>query len=139
MGMRVLGLDVGDKRIGVALSDPLRIIANPIEVYVRQGAERDTDYFAKFISEREVTTVVIGLPLNSDGTESEQTAKTRVFAGSLQTKTSAQIVFMDERFTTQAAEEVLLEADLSRADRKKVIDKVAAVIILQDYLNQKKR
>lgn len=139
MGMRALGLDVGDKRIGIAVSDPLRIIANPLEVYSRQGAERDTDYLAGMIAAKEVTTVVIGLPLKMDGTDSEQTVKTRGFAEKLAAKTKAEIVFMDERFTTAEAEDVLIEADMKRADRKKVIDKVAAVIILQDYLNLKKR
>lgn len=137
--MRALGLDVGNKRIGIAISDPLRIIANPLEVYNRQGTNRDTDYLAKMIAEREATTVVVGLPLNEDGTDSEQTTKTRVFATALGQKTNAEIVFTDERCTTAEAEDMLIEADLSRADRKKVIDKVAAVIILQDYLNNIKR
>ena len=133
--MRVLGLDVGDKRIGVAVSDPLRIVASPLEVYERRGGARDLDYIAALAETYGADTVVIGLPLKMEGGDSEQTKKTREFAAALAGRTAAKLIFTDERCTTSAAEEALLEANLPREERKKLIDKVAAAILLQDYLN----
>jgi putative Holliday junction resolvase len=137
--MRALGLDVGDKRIGIAVSDPLRMIAGPVEVYERRGADKDTAYLAALIAARDVSVVVVGLPLKLDGTDSAQTEKTRAFAETLRGATKAEVVFADERLTTWEAEDTLIEAGVDRAGRKKLVDKVAAVILLQDWLNVKKR
>ncbi len=132
---RVVALDVGDVRIGIASSDLLKMIASPFAVYVRKNTEEDFLYFKNLLIEREADTLVIGLPLSLDGTESLQTQKVRAFAAELAKYTDIPMVFVDERMTTCAAEDVLLEGNVSRKGRKKVVDKIAASIILQDYLN----
>ena len=139
--MRILGLDVGDKTIGVAVSDPLLISANGITTIERIGIRKDAGKVIDYIKEYECQKVVIGLPLKLDGTESPQTLKVIEFANMLANKLrsiamqNVEIDFADERYTTVMAEKVLIEADLSRKRRKEVIDKQAAVLILQSYLN----
>lgn len=133
-----MALDVGDVRIGIAVSDLMGIIANPLETYTRRGdAERDAKYIADLAKAHEVELFVSGLPLGLNGLENEQTAKTRAFIQQLQKQTDAPVKFMDERFTTLSAERVLIEGNVRRENRKKVIDKVAATIILQNYLDSK--
>jgi RNAse H domain protein, YqgF family len=139
--MRILGLDVGDKTIGVAVSDPLLISANGVTTIERIGIRKDAGKVIDYIKEYECQKVVIGLPLKLDGTESPQTLKVIEFANMLANKLrsiamqNVEIDFADERYTTVMAEKVLIEADLSRKRRKEVIDKQAAVLILQSYLN----
>ena len=139
--MKKIGLDVGDKTIGVAVSDALNITAQGIMTIERIGIKKDTTAVIDLIKEHLCDTVVMGLPLNLDGTDSPQTEKVRQFATKLENKLRAErmgdvkIVYQDERLTTVMAERVLIDADLSRAKRKKVIDKQAAVIILQSYLD----
>ena len=139
--MRILGLDVGDKTIGVAVSDPLLISANGITTIERIGIRKDAGKVIDYIKEYDCNKVVIGLPLKLDGTESPQTLKVIEFANMLANKLrsiamqNVEIDFADERYTTVMAEKVLIEADLSRKRRKEVIDKQAAVLILQSYLN----
>ncbi|MBR1971170.1 MAG: Holliday junction resolvase RuvX [Clostridia bacterium] len=133
---RIIGLDVGDVRIGIASSDLLRIIASPLETYKRKGDDRDFEYIANLVKEKDADTIVCGLPYSMDGTESEQTKKTRDFAEKLQTYTDAKIVFVDERLSSWAAEQMLLDDDMSRKNRKQVIDKVAASIILETYMQK---
>lgn len=133
-----MALDVGDVRIGIAVSDLMGIIANPLETYTRRGdAERDAKYIADLAKSHEVELFVSGLPLGLNGLENEQTAKTRAFIQQLQKQTDVPVKFMDERFTTLSAERVLIEGNVRRENRKKVIDKVAATIILQNYLDSK--
>ncbi|MDO4471536.1 MAG: Holliday junction resolvase RuvX [Bacillota bacterium] len=139
--MKKIGLDVGDKTIGVAVSDALNITAQGIMTIERIGIKKDTTAVIDLIKEHLCDTVVMGLPLKLDGTDSPQTEKVRQFATKLENKLRAEsmgdvkIVYQDERLTTVMAERVLIDADLSRAKRKKVIDKQAAVIILQSYLD----
>ena len=139
--MKKIGLDVGDKTIGVAVSDALNITAQGIMTIDRIGIKKDTTAVIDLIKEHLCDTVVMGLPLKLDGTDSPQTEKVRQFATKLENKLRAErmgdvkIVYQDERLTTVMAERVLIDADLSRAKRKKVIDKQAAVIILQSYLD----
>ena len=139
--MKKIGLDVGDKTIGVAVSDALNITAQGIMTIERIGIKKDTDKVIALIKEHMCDTVVIGLPLKLDGTDSPQTEKVRDFRIKLENKLRANrmgniiVDFYDERLTTVMAEKVLIEADLSRAKRKKVIDKQAAAIILQSYLD----
>ena len=139
--MKKIGLDVGDKTIGVAVSDALNITAQGIMTIERIGIKKDTAKVIELIKEHMCDTVVIGLPLKLDGTDSIQTEKVREFRTKLENKLRAErmgdinIVYQDERLTTVMAERVLIDADLSRAKRKKVIDKQAAVIILQSYLD----
>ena len=142
--MRVIALDVGDKTIGVAVSDPLMITAQGVTIIDRIGIRKDADKVLKMIREYECTTVVIGLPLNLDGSDSVQTQKVRDFRTMLENKMRStavkgvDVVFQDERFTTKMAESVLIDADVSRKKRKTVIDKQAAVIILQSFLDRQR-
>lgn len=139
--MRKIGLDVGDKTIGVAVSDPLDITAQGITTIERVGIKKDTGRVLDYIKEYGCDTVVIGLPLKLDGSDSPQTEKVREFRQRLENKLTGSgmndvtIEYYDERLTTVMAERVLLEADMSRKKRKEVIDKQAAVIILQSYLD----
>lgn len=139
--MKKIGLDVGDKTIGVAVSDALNITAQGLMTIERIGIKKDTDRVIELIKEHMCDTVVIGLPKKLDGTDSPQTEKIYEFRNKLENKLKAnrmgdtKIEYYDERLTTVMAERVLIEADLSRAKRKKVIDKQAAVIILQGYLD----
>ena len=139
--MRKIGLDVGDRTIGVAVSDALDITAQGITTIERVGIKKDTGVILDYIREYGCDTVVIGLPLKLDGTDSPQTEKVREFRQRLENKLTGsgmndiKVEFYDERLTTVMAERVLLEADLSRKKRKEVIDKQAAVIILQSYLD----
>lgn len=136
---RVMALDVGDVRIGVAVSDLMGIIANPLETYTRKGdVAKDAIYIANLANQHEVDLFVSGLPLGLNGKENEQTQKTRAFIEELQKHTEIPVRFMDERFTTLSAERVLIEGNVRRENRKKVIDKVAATIILQNYLDSKR-
>lgn len=136
--MRKLGIDYGDSRIGLALSDPMGIIASALETFVRFKDNRDFEYLAKVVQTNEVDTIVVGLPKNMDGTEGIRVELTRAFCEQLKGYTSANIVFRDERLTSMQAERTLLEADLRRDKRKQLIDKMAAQIILQSYLDTKR-
>ena len=139
--MRAISLDVGDKTIGVALSDMLGITANGLMTIDRVGIRKDADKVLNLVKEHGCDTIVMGLPLNLDGSDSVQTEKVRDFRKMLENKMMStgmkdiQVVFQDERFTTKIAESVLIEADVSRKKRKQVIDKQAAVVILQSYLD----
>ena len=139
--MRKIGLDVGDKTVGIAVSDPLGMTAQGIMTLERVGIRKDTGKILDMVKEYECDTIVIGLNKKLDGTDSPQTEKVYEFRTMLENKMRStgmkgiEIVWQDERFTTAMAERVLIDADVSRKDRKKVIDKQAAVIILQSYLD----
>lgn len=132
-----MALDVGDVRIGVAVSDMLGITANPRETYVRKGKtfEDDINYFVKYAKEEDADAFVIGLPMNMDGTEGPRAEATREFGDALKEASGLQVIYVDERLTTVSAERMLIGADVRREKRKQVIDKVAATIILQSYLD----
>lgn len=131
---RIMALDIGDKRVGIALSDPMKIVANPFDTLKRVEIKGDINKIVKMIEENDVETVVCGLPKLLNNTESLQTQKAREFADMLRERTTAKVVMMDERLTTVQAQRVLLEADVRREKRKEVIDKLAATVILQSYL-----
>ncbi|MBR2546921.1 MAG: Holliday junction resolvase RuvX [Eubacterium sp.] len=139
--MRKIGLDVGDKTIGIAVSDPLGITAQGITTIERVGIRKDTTKVLEMIDEHDCDTVVVGLPLSMSGSDSEQTKKVRDFVTMLTNKLvstghkDVKVVWQDERLTTVQAERILIEGDVRRRDRKKVIDKQAAVLILQTYLD----
>jgi putative Holliday junction resolvase len=133
--MRIGGLDVGDRRIGVAVSDEQGWTAQGIEVVHRTKLAADLDALRAVFAPYEPTTIVIGLPKNMNGTLGPQAEKVLAFAREVEQGLAVPIVMWDERLSTVGAERVLLEADLSRAKRRKVIDKVAAVFILQGYLD----
>lgn len=133
---RLIGLDVGDKRIGIALSDPLRITAQGIESYTRQDSEeKDVAYIAEMIRKNDVEFIVCGLPKNMNGTIGPQAEKVMAFAEKLSVASGVRIEYFDERLTTVLVERTLIEADMSRGKRRKVVDKLAAVTILQGYLD----
>ena len=140
--MRLMGLDVGTKTVGIALSDPLQMTAQPHSTLRYQSEGEAHKKILLLIRLEEVETIVAGLPLNMHGTEGPQAAFVRKFIESLKKSPAAaktNVIFWDERLSSVGAERALLEADLSRAKRKKVIDKMAAVFILQGYLDSRQR
>ena len=134
--MRKLGVDFGDARIGLALSDPLDMFASGLETYNRKNLQADLEYIKNIVKEKQVGTLVVGLPLNMDGSKGIRVEKTEQFCEEIKKLCDVKIVFMDERLTTVQAEKMLIEQNVRREDRKKVIDKVAATIILQSYLDK---
>ena len=137
--MTVMGLDLGEKTIGVAVSDPLELIAHGVEVIRRQNRKKDLARLAEIVRERGVTLVVLGLPRHMNGTLGQRAEETLAFARELEKYLQIPVVTQDERLSTVAAEKALLEADLSRRRRRAVIDMTAAVLILQAYLDKKSR
>lgn len=138
--MRILALDVGDKTIGLAISDPLMITAQGLEVIRRSGWTKDVARLAEVINQYGVGTLLIGLPKNMNGTIGPRGEETLEFAERLKnTFTGIDIRMWDERLSTVAAQRSLIEADVSRAKRRQVIDKMAAVFFLQGYLDSLKR
>ncbi len=133
--MRILGLDVGDKRIGVAVSDPMGWTAQGLEVLMREDSGSDILRLKEIVKEYHVEAIVVGIPKNMDGTLGEQAEKVHEYIEALKEALGLPMIPWDERLSTVAAERSLLEADMSRAKRKRVIDKVAAVLILQGYLD----
>lgn len=136
--MRIMALDLGDSRIGVAFSDPMHIIANGYETYSREKTDADFEHIVSLVKEKDVGVVVIGLPINMDGTMGERVDKSKLFGEKLKTllPENVKIDYMDERLTTVSAERMLIDADVRRDKRKTVIDKIAATIILQSYLDK---
>lgn len=134
MDKRIVALDVGDRRIGIAVSDPLGITAQPLETYTRVGYGPDTRHIAQIAKQYETDQILCGLPRNMDGTQGFQVDKVREFASKLE-ELGLVISYYDERMTTMLAEGALLEANMRREDRKKKVDMVAAVMILQSYLD----
>lgn len=132
---RVMALDYGDVRIGIALSDITRFLASGFENYTRVNLETDCKHIAEIITNNNVKVVVLGLPLNMDGSAGVRVEKTKEFAEELKKYTTATIDFLDERLTSVSAEKILISADVSRKKRKEVLDKLSATIILQDYLD----
>ena len=137
MNKRIVCLDIGDVRIGVAVSDPTGTIATPVEIIRRVGWGPDTQRI-KSICDRYGTDLILsGLPLNMDGTEGFQAKKVRDLCAQLE-KAGLSVMFQDERLSTVSAEEVLIEGGVSRSGRKQVVDKVAASVILQQWLAAQK-
>jgi putative holliday junction resolvase len=132
----IAGLDLGDKTIGVALSDLRRSVATPVEVIRREKFTLDATRLLSLLTARGAVGIILGLPLNMDGSEGPRVQSTRAFARNLEKLTPLPITFWDERLSTVAAERALLEADTSRKGRKEVIDKVAASYILQGALDR---
>jgi len=131
---RVLGLDIGDRRIGIALSDESRIIASPHSVLERVGWGPDSKKIAALMRETGAELIVSGLPLNMDGTAGFQAQKMLDFCNVL-TKLGFQVVFQDERLSTVTAEDALIDGGVRREERRHVVDKVAAAVILQAWLD----
>ena len=142
--MRVMGLDVGDRTIGVAISDALLITAQGKETIFRQSLKQDIDRLVDLINEYEVTKIVAGMPYNMNGSIGPQGEKTKQFMDKLEKKLTysdrikgkIELFFWDERMTTLSATRLLIEADMRRDKRKEVVDKLAATMILQGFLDR---
>lgn len=135
--MRLLGLDVGEIRIGIAVSDPLGKTAQPTTVIIRKDIQTDTKELKKVIKQYQAEKVIVGLPLNLDGSLGLQGEAVKAFAAEVEGKIGVPLEFHDERLTTKVARKVLLEGDVSRKRRRKIADKLAAALILQGYLDRK--
>ena len=136
--MRTMSLDLGSRTIGVAVSDLTGLIANAVETISRTSPERDFVRIGELLSQWEVGEIVLGYPKNMNGTIGERGKLSEVFAEELRNRfTGVVVVLWDERLSTVAAERVLIDADLQRKKRRKVIDMMAAVVILQNYLDSK--
>ena len=137
--MRILGLDLGSKTIGVAVSDPLAITAQVLTSIHRTTLAKDLEAIVGLVEENQIQELVIGLPINMDGSRGGAVDQVETFIGQLSARLAVRIIPWDERLSTVAAEKILLEADLSRAKRRKVIDRLSAAIILQGYLDSRPR
>jgi putative Holliday junction resolvase len=136
---KLLGLDLGTKTIGVAISDGMRYSATPLETIKRQKFTQDAERVVQLIAENDAVAVVLGLPLNMDGSEGPRAQSTRAFARNLAQKIAIPIVFWDERLSTSAVTRTLIEADVRRDRRAEVVDKLAASYILQGALERLRR
>jgi putative Holliday junction resolvase len=133
--MRFMGLDFGDKRIGIAVSDEQGLIAMPKDTLHREAARKDIDRLAELANEEGVGEILVGMPISMDGSHGPQARKVMKFVQMLSERVEIPVVPWDERLTTVAAERILIEADVSRSRRRRVIDKVAAAYMLQSYLD----
>jgi putative Holliday junction resolvase len=132
---RLLGLDIGSKTVGLALSDVSRAIATPLETLRRGKFRDDAQWLLKLVAEHDVGALVLGLPVNMDGSEGPRCQSVRQFAANLLAVADLDITFWDERLSTVAAERAMLEADMSRKKRAENVDKIAAAYILQGLLD----
>lgn len=135
---RIMGLDVGDKTIGVAVSDLMGLTAQGVKTIKRVGKKKDIEVLKEIIKERQVNKIVSGLPKNMNGTLGPQGEKVIKFCELLEEETGIKIEYWDERLSTVAAERTLIQGNVRRENRKGVIDMVAAVIILQGYLDRQR-
>ena len=136
--MRIMGLDFGSKTVGVALSDPTGLIASGLEIIRREREDKLRQTLARIegiITEYGVEKIVLGYPKNMNDTTGERVEKTLAFKEMLERRTALEVVLWDERLTTVAADELMMEAGIRREDRKKYVDKIAAAFILQGYLD----
>lgn len=134
--MRVLGIDYGRRRIGVAISDEARFLARPLDPFLRtHSLKKDLEFLAHLARELEAGSVVVGLPLNMDGSKGEMALEVEEFVVQLKAVSKIDIIVSDERLTSVEAERVLLEGDVKRKDRKRLRDGLAATLILQGYLD----
>ncbi len=135
--MRLLGLDVGTKTIGVAVSDEGGVVATPLKTLSRHGGKRDVAAVRALMDETGATALIVGLPLELSGREGDAARRSRILGRQLAEQLGCEVDYWDERFTTTEAERLLIAADVRRSKRKKVIDQMAACLILQGYLDSK--
>ena len=139
---RLMGLDFGSKTVGVALSDPTGLIASPFEIVMREKEDKLRRTLARIeeiIAEYNVKKIILGYPVNMDGSEGERVRKTEEFREMLIRRTGLEVIFNDERLTTVEAHEIMSDCEVKGVDRKKYVDKIAAAIILQSYLDSEKQ
>lgn len=137
--MRILGIDFGDKRIGLAVSDTLCLIAQSLGHYKVKNQEEDKKYFKELASKYEISEIVIGFPLRMDGTQGLRVEKTKEFAEWLQKALNLPIIFWDERLTTQQALRILSQQKMNHKRKKNLKDQISAAIILSSYLESKRK
>lgn len=137
--MRILAIDYGDARIGLALSDESETLASPLQTYNSQSMRKDIDYISVLAKEKNAGLIVLGLPINMDGSMGERANKTQSFGSVLERVSGIKVVYKDERLTSVSAEKTLIECNMRREKRKQVIDTLSAQIILQNYLDAQKR
>jgi putative Holliday junction resolvase len=133
--MRLMALDVGERRIGVALSDPGKVLARSLSVVRRRSTKDDMEVFRSLVEEHDVEKIVVGHPLSLDGQAGEQARRAEVYAAELERALGVPVVLWDEAFSTDRARQVMIEAGKSRKERAERLDAVAAAVILQDYLD----
>ena len=133
-----MGLDVGNKTIGVALSDPMFLLANALETIKRKKASTDIERIKEIVEENDVNLIVVGLPKNMNNTIGPQSMRVISFVDLLKKQVDVEVVYEDERMTTIQSEAVLMDMEVRRENRKKYIDKIAATFILQTYLDRRK-
>ena len=134
----LLGLDLGDKTIGIAICDALQMVASPLDTIRRKKFTKDAEKLFALVNDNDVAGLVLGLPVNMDGSEGPRCQATRQFAANLLEKRELPIAFWDERMSTMAVERTLLDADVSRKKRAEVVDKMAAAYILQGALDRRR-
>ncbi len=134
---RVLGIDYGTVRVGLAISDPTGIIAQPVQYVPAENRKQCLARIAEICRERDVVEIVLGLPRNMDGSEGKASGDVRKFGSRLEAGTGVKLSYFDERLTTKAVERILIEGDVSRAKRREKRDSMAAALILQNYLDAK--
>jgi len=139
--MKILGLDLGTRTLGIAISDHMGILASPIETFRFKDSDYESaiNYLEKYINQYNLTKIVIGLPLHMSGEVGESAKLIINFKELLEKRYKIEVVTIDERWSTKSAQRTLIEADISRAKRKNLIDKMAAVVILQSYLDRQKK
>ena len=135
---KIMCLDYGDARIGIAFSDFLQITANPFEVYLSKGWQKDIEYISALANANSANLIVIGMPYSLDGSENERTQITKNFAKDLSDFSKIKVEFEDERLSSHEAEEILRERRVPPKERKKQLDMLSAAIILEAYLTRKK-
>jgi RNAse H domain protein, YqgF family len=133
---RIVGFDIGQKRIGIALSDLLGLTAQGVKTYHRKNLEADYQYLVQFIKENDVGSMVVGLPKNMNNSLGFKAEEIQNFIAGLTQRVDIPVFWVDERLTTVSAERMLVDADISRKKRKNVVDKIAAVLILQLHLDK---
>ncbi|MFW6123741.1 MAG: Holliday junction resolvase RuvX [Acidobacteriota bacterium] len=133
--MRILGIDYGDKNIGLAVSDKMLITAQPLKSYKARSKREDAQFFKNLILKHKITKIVIGLPLRMNGSEGTRVQRTKKFAAWLKNTLNIPIVYWDERLTTKQASQIMRERGLSHKKKKELVDQISAVIILSSYLD----
>jgi len=136
--LRILGIDYGDRKIGLAVSDRLGITAQPLISYRRKTKKQDEDYFKRVVSEYEIEEVIVGLPLRMDGSSGTMAEKSREFAHWLEQILNLPVHFWDERLTTKQANKILIQQKISSKAKKDIEDQISAMIILSTYLESKR-
>ena len=139
--MKILGLDLGTRTLGIAISDHLEILASPVETFRFKENDFETAaaYLEKYLNQYQIKKIIIGLPLHMTGEVGESAKMVINFKEILEKRYKIEVVTIDERWSTKAAQRTLIEADISREKRKNLIDKMAAVVILQSYLDRQKK